>query len=729
MQPRKFEISFLKKIDSKKASSRYLTFDEISDEFKSELTKEFKTKEQLGCFVGGELTDGKRSSEYLKCRSIITYDIDNYNSNLDVLVNYIEKSLLDYTYIYYTTASSSFDRPRMRVLLFLNNSIPPANYNKLVTDTANLLFSELVELDKKRVDGEKQYIDDCSYKALYAMYTPSKVDLFFRYKENKGQLIDTSSYQTTSKESIIKYKTESEEFESFSKLAVISSKSIDSQIVDNVLSHYDCASADYHNWLNVGIGLHHNYSGSKEGLDKFIEWSLTDTNIENKGRYINKSVEIVCAEKYKSIKLDKNNSLTFASVIKIVNEQKKTPAKVNLDVEHLGMVPVCNFLDIKNPRAEVYKQLPKNTFENFKIMCDFYNIKISYDIITKQIINSLNIDNQNNLDSMIVSLMERNNLSSKFATKYISLLAYQNVINSFKCVLDNVIWDGKDRLREFYDTVGVESGYEGARDLYLLKWMQQMLYLSLFEGRRRICRNILVFQSSQLGGKSTWIMSLMPDHLCDYIGEGLTLDTNNNMILKAIGQHIIVELGELGQSLSKSSIDAMKAYFGRTKDILNEKYDKHPAKYQRTTSFIGTVNDEIFLKDPTGSTRYWVIPVTSLNGRHGIDMLQLYKQVYTTTDYCDFDLMEDDREEQRLINERFEQPDVMNELYLEHYQNPTNLEGSWVSALNILRQLGYTGNDRLKVHRNEICRVLRKNKIKHNARDRTYFVELKNNKH
>lgn len=723
-----YKISFLDKIYSRKTTSRNLSFDELCVELRSACNIKFTSKEDLGCFVGGELTDGKRSSEYLKCRSIITYDIDNYNSNIDKLVNYIEKSLSGKTYIYYTTASSTFENPRMRILLFLSEEIPPANYNILVTDIANSLFKELLELDENRDEGERLCIDKCSYKALYAMYLPCKIDDNFKYKENIGDLIDVSNYLKVNNEAKIKYLSEDDEFNLFTKLAPVSAYLIDDEIVKKVLSQYDCTNADYHSWLNVGIALHHNYQGSETGLSKFIEWSLTDCGIENKGRYKNSSVENVCLNKYRSFKLDKDNKLTFASIIKIVNDQKKIPSKVNLIDEYLNIVPVENFLDIINPLAEICKQRPKNTFENFKIMCDFYNIKISYDIITKQIMSSLNIDNQNNLDSFIVSLMERNNLNSKFATRYINLLAHQNIMNSFKNVLDNVIWDGKDRLNEFYETVTVEDEYKKARDLYLLKWLQQMIYLSLFEGKRRICRNILVFQSSQLGGKSTWIMSLMPDHLCDYIGEGLTLDTNKDMILKAIGQHIIVELGELGQSLSKSSIDAIKAYFGRTKDILNEKYDKHPAKYQRTTSFIGTVNDEIFLKDPTGSTRYLVIPVISLNGRHNIDMLQLYKQIYTTTDYTDFDLTEENREEQRMINERFEQPDVMNELYLEHYKEPCKLKGSWVSALNILRQLGYSGNDRLKVYRNEICRVLRKNKIKFDRSACKYFVELKNNK-
>lgn len=726
MQPRKFEISFLKKIDSKKASSRYLTFDEISDEFKSELTKEFKNKEQLGCFVGGELTDGKRSSEYLKCRSIITYDIDNYNSNLDVLVNYIEKSLLDYTYIYYTTASSSFDRPRMRVLLFLNNSIPPANYNKLVTDTANLLFSELVELDKKRVDGEKQYIDDCSYKALYAMYTPSKVDLFFRYKENKGQLIDTSSYQTTSKESIIKYKTESEEFESFSKLAVISSKSIDSQIVDNVLSHYDCASADYHNWLNVGIGLHHNYSGSKEGLDKFIEWSLTDTNIENKGRYRNKSVEIVCAEKYKSIKLDKNNPLTFASVIKIVNEQKKTPSRV--DIESFKSLDARLFPHFKiNPKTGTITL--KNTIENFRTMLNGYNIKISYDIITKRNVNSLNIKDNNVLIDRIESLLALNNLSERSAGRRVYSAGMSNPINSFKQIMDNVIWDGQDRIEDFYNTITVKPEHEHLKRAYLDSWIKQMLYLGLHEGQRKVARSVLVFQSKQEIGKSTWIKSLLPEHISStYIGSGV-LDLEKDMKIYAAIKFLVFEMAELGRSLRRNCIDAFKAFVTETHDTLNIKYVDYPVEFMRTTSLFGTINEDVFLRDKTGSTRFYVLPVIATNGHHSIDQLQLLKQYLKTKNIVKFELSKEDKELQRILNKQFEYPDVIEDDFFDVFEKTaTDGGGEWRNCKEILIQLGYNNSDQKNL-RNELSWVLKNSGFKRNPETKKFFVELKNNKH
>ena len=40
-----------------------------------------------------------------------------------------------------------------------------------------------------------------------------------------------------------------------------------------------------------------------------------------------------------------------------------------------------------------------------------------------------------------------------------------------------------------------------------------------------------------------------------------------------------------------------------------------------------SVNEEMFLRDATGSTRYWVIAVDTVNHLHGIDMQQFWAQV------------------------------------------------------------------------------------------------------
>jgi len=725
MSLRKYNISTLEKVYSKVATPKQLTFDEFSKLLKDASLVEFESKEQLGCFVGGELTEGKRSSEYLKCRSIITYDIDNYNSNLNNLANYIEKSLFGKSYIYYTTASSTFENPRMRVLLFLSEDIPPSNYRNLVVDIANLLFSELLSIDKKRTKDERLCIDECSYKALYAMYLPSKLNYDFRYKENSGDLIDSSKYQKVNKADTIKYKSEDEEFKSFVKTAPTLVTKIDDATVERILSEYDATDATYSEWLNVGIGLHHNYRGSEKGLEFFTNWSLSDTNIESKGRYEGSNVRSVCKYKYETFRLDCESITTFASTIAAVNLKKKIPAIVKWDLEEVEPMDANLFPHVKI-NMKTGSVTPKNTIQNFKALCKHYKIEICYDIITKRNVNSLGLKDNNVLIDTVKSLLALNNLSENQAGGRVYSEGMRNPINSFKTIMDGVVWDKQDRIEEFYKTVTVKPEHEHLKRAYLDSWIKQMLYLGLYEGDRKIARSVLVFQSKQEIGKSTWIKSLLPKYISStYIGSGV-LDLEKDMKIYACIKFLVFEMAELGRSLRRNCIDAFKAFVTETHDTLNIKYVDYPVEFMRTTSLFGTINDDVFLRDKTGSTRFYVLPVLATNGHHTIDQLQLLKQYYETKDIVNFELSKEDKELQRILNKQFEYPDDIEDDLFDMFEKVTSeTKGEWRSCRDILEQLGYNNSEKRNL-RNDLSRILKNNNFKRNSETKKYFVELKN---
>lgn len=65
----------------------------------------------------------------------------------------------------------------------------------------------------------------------------------------------------------------------------------------------------------------------------------------------------------------------------------------------------------------------------------------------------------------------------------------------------------------------------------------------------------------------------------------------------------------------------------RDYDKVRIPYAVHPSEYPRRTAFAATVNQSQFLVDDTGNSRFWSIPVTSINFEHGIDMQQLFAQL------------------------------------------------------------------------------------------------------
>ena len=71
----------------------------------------------------------------------------------------------------------------------------------------------------------------------------------------------------------------------------------------------------------------------------------------------------------------------------------------------------------------------------------------------------------------------------------------------------------------------------------------------------------------------------------------------------------------------------LKGFITSDRDKLRRPYARSDSEYQRRTVFCASVNDHAFLVDATGNTRFWTIPVTSINYAHDSDMQQVWAQV------------------------------------------------------------------------------------------------------
>lgn len=708
----KYTVSFFNNCYSKFATVKHLSFDEFVAYLNVVVTKKFETKDKLEAVICGTLRGGERNTDNLVDRSIITYDIDYYNHNLDVVIKYIDSLLEKIKHVYYTTVSSDFENPKLRVLLFLDKPLLKDQYSETSKHIAKIIFKDLFnEGNYKKINASvDSAIDNASYSPMQLMYLPIKTNCHFRAGKNPNNPLRVEEYLPLNDVKL-------DETDSFVKVVKNTPKKISENKIKATLSKYDCSDTDYHSWVQVCQALHHQYKGDPTGLDIFIEWSMSDSRYSDK-----KSIVSECTAKYESMKSSNKNPITFASIIQIVNGKQPLVSENNLDIAY--EIDKNKFVHLKyNVKGDISGI--KTTYENFKILCKNYKINISYDIITKRNVNSFNNKDDNLLSGKITSLMELNGLKPNFADKYINMLAHENSINSFKDILDGITWDGKSRLSDFYKTVVVDIEYEEIKKIYLLKWLQQMLYLSTYEGHRKIARNLLVFQSEQSSGKSTWLKSLLPSNMTSFIGEGLQLNTNDHMSILTCIRHVFVELAELEQSFKKTDINSFKAFYGRTIDTLNIKYLSYPVSYVRTTSFLGTVNDKRFLKDRTGSTRFLVLPVKTLNGYHNIDMLMLYKEILETTDYVNFELSEEDKDKQKIINEQFDQPNLIEEQFVDMFDIESKDKGEYKSCTQILEQIGYSKRDINRNRRLDLEEILDKYEFKYRKDLKKWRVRIK----
>ena len=91
-------------------------------------------------------------------------------------------------------------------------------------------------------------------------------------------------------------------------------------------------------------------------------------------------------------------------------------------------------------------------------------------------------------------------------------------------------------------------------------------------------------------------------------------------------KHWLVEMGELDSSFRKD-IARLKGYLTSDKDKVRRPYARTNSEYQRRTVFCASVNEETFLVDPTGNSRFWTLPVIEINYQHDIDMQQVFAQL------------------------------------------------------------------------------------------------------
>ena len=91
-------------------------------------------------------------------------------------------------------------------------------------------------------------------------------------------------------------------------------------------------------------------------------------------------------------------------------------------------------------------------------------------------------------------------------------------------------------------------------------------------------------------------------------------------------KHWIVELGELDSSFRKN-VARLKGFLTSDKDKVRRPYARTNSEYQRRTVLCASVNEETYLVDPTGNSRFWTLPVIEINYQHNIDMQQVFAQL------------------------------------------------------------------------------------------------------
>lgn len=186
----------------------------------------------------------------------------------------------------------------------------------------------------------------------------------------------------------------------------------------------------------------------------------------------------------------------------------------------------------------------------------------------------------------------------------IDYVSRQNKFHPIKNYLNGLTWDGKPRLDDWLvDYMGAESTLfnkaVGAKTLIAA-------VKRIFEPGCKFDQ-ILILEGVQGIGKSRTLRALGGNYFSDTLGDIRNKDTIQNL-----QGNWIIEVGELSR-VKRSEVDELKEFLSRQVDQIRLPYKEKVQDFPRQCIFIGTTNEDTYLKDETGNRRFWPVRVEDID--------------------------------------------------------------------------------------------------------------------
>lgn len=344
--------------------------------------------------------------------------------------------------------------------------------------------------------------------------------------------------------------------------------------------------------------------------------------------------------------------------------------------------------------------LPQETEGNVLALCEHQGIVVRYNVITKEdeiLVPGASWSMDNRVAASLThvrSECHRHEIRTNHLKKFITLVAERNLYNPAAEFILSRPWDGVSRAKAFYATIEEDTTKITVtlKQLLMRKWMISAVVAAMSPDGVS-ARGVLTFQGLQYIGKTRWIMSLVPRGL-GLVKEGKAVDPHNKDSLEQALSMWLGELGEIDSTFRKSDIAALKAFITSQFDEFRRPYAEAKSQYARRTVFAASVNDEQFLVDPTGNTRFWVVPTLRAIHDHGLDMQQVFAEFYQLwlagevhwMSVPEMELLNDS-------NEQYSAPDPITEMLASHldwdsYDRYDPQTYKWLQVSDVLRWIG-----------------------------------------
>ncbi len=584
-------------------------------------TKDEQSKiKDVGGFVGGFLTGGKRDKSAVLYRQIITLDIDFSHADfwLDFTV------MFDCAAVLHATHKSCPETPRHRLIIPLDREVNQEEYQAIARRIAGDLNIDL--------------FDQSTYDVNRLMFWPSvSADMAYYFEFQDGPFLsadsvlsryndwhDTTEWPVASDSAdVVRQSLEEQENPETKKgmVGLFCRAYTMTQAIDTFLSDvYIPAGENRYTYKNgstaAGLVIYNDkFAYSHHGTDPaggrlcnafdLVRIHLygykdpkTDKAKADKDKKSFKLMEAFVAQDQgvkKQIAREKIDTAKFdfsdePPQISDADEEWMTELSTNTKGEYDA---TANNLNIIFKHDPVLKGIFKlNTFDNRRYV--FKSLPWR-EVTTPEIFRDVDYSGIRNYIECIYGIV-----SSGKVDDALSLQFEKDKFHPITEYLESLTWDGEERV----ETLLID--YFGAEDnIYTRGAMRVMLcgaVARVFEPGIKF-DTAMVIVGPQSTYKSTFVKKL---------GKNWFSDTFSTVQGKESFEQLqgawIIEMAELS-GLRKAEIETIKHFLSKREDQFRPAYGRVVEVYKRQCVFFGTTNRSDFLRDPTGNRRFLPVDV------------------------------------------------------------------------------------------------------------------------
>lgn len=601
----------------KKLSEAVVTAESYKQFISASKAEQGKIKD-VGGFVGGFLTNGRRDKANVLYRSLITLDIDFSHDNFW----WDFTTLFECAAVIHSTHKSTVEKPRHRLVIPLNREVSQEEYQAIARKIAGDMNIEL--------------FDQSTFDVNRLMFWPSvSSDSTYYFEYQDGPFLDadyilglyndwqdtsewpTAATQTDAIRQAIKKQEDPEEKKGivgiFCRAYTIQS-AIETFLQDEYTEAGDGRYTYTKGSTAAGLIIYDDkFAYSHHGTDpaggrlcnafdlvRIHKFGHLDTGKEksDQDKKSYKSMEEFAAkdplarrqiadEKFAEAKFEfadglelneeYDNSWVEQLEANTRGEYDSSANNINLIIQHDQSLKNAFKLNIFDNKRYITKSLPWRKVNGLALLrdVDYAGIR-NYIECVYGIVSSQKVDDA---------------LSLEFEKK-----SFHPIIDYIKALK----WDKVKRI----DTLLID--YFGAEDnAYTRAAIRKMLCAAVarvFEPGAKFDL-VLVLTGEQGTYKSTFVKKLGKDWFSD------TFTTvQGKESFEQIQGAWIIEMAELS-GLKKAEIETIKHYVAKREDSFRPAYGRVVETYKRQCVFFGTTNNKDFLRDPTGNRRFMPIDV------------------------------------------------------------------------------------------------------------------------